>query len=65
MRILIPLVAVTALFLTACQPEPKTPAEKLGDAVEDIVEPKPATPSEKMGAAIEEAGDDIQDAARK
>jgi predicted small secreted protein len=64
MRVVIPLFAVTALFLAACEPEPRTPAEKVGDAVEELVEPEPKTPTEKMGAAVEEAGEDIQDAAR-
>jgi hypothetical protein len=59
MRILIPALIVAALAVTAC--EPKTPAEKLGDVVEDVVEPTPKTPGEKLGSAVEEAGDDIQD----
>ena len=62
-RIVIPALILASLALTACE-KPKTPAEKVGDAVEDLVEPKPKTPVEKAGQAVEDAGDEIQDAAR-
>lgn len=63
MRALIPLALLAALTVTACEQKPKTPGEKVGAAVDDLLGTKPKTPAEKAGAAIEDAGDKIQDAA--
>ncbi len=62
MRLFIPVLLVAALAVTACEPKPKTTGEKVGDAIDEIVQPKPKTPTEKAGAAIEEAGDKVKDA---
>lgn len=64
MRALIPLALLAALTVTACEQKPKTPGEKVGAAVDDLLGTKPKTPAEKAGRAIERTGDDIQDAAR-
>ena len=71
MRLIIPALIVAALGVSACEPKPKTPAEKagaaiedLGDSIQDAARPKPRTPAEKLGDAAEKAGDDIKDAAR-
>ncbi len=62
--VLIPALIVVSLAVTACEQKPKTAGERVGDAVEELVEPEPKTPTEKAGAAIEEAGEDIKDAAK-
>ena len=69
MRILIPALLVAAVAVTACEPKPKTPAEKAGAAIEDVgdsiqdaARPEPKTPGEKLGEAAEEAGDKVKDA---
>ena len=69
MRILIPALLVAAFAVTACEPKPKTPAEKAGAAIEDVgdsiqdaARPEPKTPGEKLGEAAEEAGDKVKDA---
>ena len=62
MRLVIPVLIIAALAVGACGPKPKTTGEKVGDAIDELVEPEPKTPTEKMGAAVEEAGDDIKDA---
>ena len=36
MRILLPVLLVAAFAVSACEPKPKTPAEKAGAAIEDI-----------------------------
>jgi hypothetical protein len=71
MRLLIPALIIAALGVSACEPKPKTPAEKAGAAIEDIgdsiqdaARPEPKTPVEKLGDAAEKAGDDIKDATR-
>jgi hypothetical protein len=69
MRILIPVLLVAAFAVSACEPKPKTPAEKagaaiedVGDAIQDAAKPEPKTPTEKLGDAAEKAGDKIKDA---
>ena len=71
MRLVIPALLVAALAVTACEPKPKTPAEKAGAAIEDVgdsiqdaARPEPKTATEKMGDAAEKAGDEIKDATR-
>lgn len=69
MRILLPVLLIVAVAVSACEPKPKTPAEKagaaiedLGDSIQDAARPEPKTPTEKMGAAVEKAGDKVKDA---
>lgn len=69
MRILIPVMIIAAFAVSACEPKPKTPAEKagaaieeVGDSIQDAARPKPKTATEKLGDAAEKAGDDIKDA---
>ena len=69
MRILLPVLLIAAFAVSACEPKPKTPAEKagaaiedLGDSIQDAARPEPKTPTEKMGAAVEKAGDKVKDA---
>jgi predicted small secreted protein len=60
MRRLIPVLIITAFAVSACEPKPKTPAEKAGAAIEDIGDSiqdaaKPKTPIEKAGDKIKDA----------
>ncbi len=64
MRILLPVLLVAAFAVSACEPKPKTTGEKVGDAIDELIDPAPKTPTQKMGAAVEEAGDKVKDATR-
>ncbi len=69
MRLVIPALILAAVAVSACEPKPKTPAEKagaaieeVGDSIQDAARPEPKTPVEKMGDAAERTGDKIKDA---
>ena len=71
MRLLLPLMILAALAVTACEPKPKTPAEKLGaaientgDAIQDAARPEPKTPGQALDQAVDKAGEKIDRATR-
>lgn len=59
MRLLIPALIVAAFAVSACEPKPKTPAEKAGAAIEDVGES--IQDAAKPKTSIEKAGDKIED----
>ena len=66
MRVLLSVMILAALTVTACEPKPKTPAEKLGaaiqdagDAIQDAARPAPKTPGQALDQAVDKAGEKI------